>query len=213
MILTIKKFTINKDNDYEKMTSKVGQLRIFLEHILSGRVPNDSYSLDDLTGFCRSLIETQRSAVPGLADGSWSVSPAPGEITREDEMDYHFFPTFLALALLVTGGRKDSRIPALPGYEEALKRGFAFAITGNLDGYGFNSLFQQVEAVLILGSGGCISWLADNRNCCPELAVRLKELGDNFRHRLESGHTVLEFGGDYKAQFTLASQFLRPLSE
>jgi len=212
MILTIKKFSINKDNDYEKMTSKVGQMRIFLENILSGRVPNESYSSDNLYNFCRSLIEAQRPSGPELADGSWSVSPEPSEVAEEDRIDYHYFPTFLALSLLVSCGKKDSRIPALPGYNDALRRGFEFSMSGNLEGVGFNSLFQQVESILILGSGGCFSWLADNPECCPDLVGRLRELENVFRTRLESGDTVLDFGGDYKTQFTLVCQFLKPLT-
>jgi hypothetical protein len=213
MILTVKKFLINKDNDYESMTSRVGQMRIFLDHILAGRVPNAKFSQDSLLQYCRSLVEGQRDGMEGLDAGSWSVSPSPLEIDEDEKNDYHFFPTHIALATLVYCGEKDSRVLEIPGYDETLKRGFAFAVSADLNGYGFNSLFQQMEAVLILGSGGCPLYLKDNPDCCPAMLSRLKELGADFQQRLDSDDTVLSFGGDYKKQFTLACKLLESLMD
>lgn len=211
MILTIKKFLFNKDNDYESMTSRVGQMRIFLDHILAGRVPNEKFSQDSLLQYCKSLVEGQREGMEGLDLGSWSVSPAPLEIEEDDKNDYHFFPTYIALATLVFCGQKDSRVLALPGYDEVLKKGFTFAVSANLNGFGYNSLFQQIEAVLILGSGACPAYLVDHPDCCPAMLKRLKELGEDFQNRLDSEDTILSFGGDYKKQFTLACKLLDPL--
>ena len=213
MILTIKKFLINKDNDYEKMTSRVGQMKIFLEHILAGRVPNEKFSADALLSFCRSLVEGQRGTEPGLAPGSWSVCSTAEDIDEDDRMDYHFFPTFLALSLLITCSSKDPRVKDIPGFEDSLKKGFDFAVSENLEGYGFNSFFQQMEAALIMGSGGCPGWLKDHPECCPPMAKRLGQLGMEFKERLDQDNTILSFGGDYKVQFQLASQFLAPLME
>ncbi|QEN09295.1 hypothetical protein EXM22_15400 [Oceanispirochaeta crateris] len=213
MILTIKKFFPNKDNDYEKMTSKVGQMKIFLEHILAGRVPNEKYSADSLLSFCRSLVEGQRGSEAGLADGSWSVCSSALDIDEDDRMDYHFFPTFIALSLLISCASRDSRVKTIPGFDDALKRGFSFAISENLEGLGFNSFFQQMEACLIMGSGGCFLWLKEHPDCCPPMAEKLKQLGVEFKKRLSEGETVLPFGGDYKVQFQLACQFLAPLME
>ncbi|MDA3957390.1 hypothetical protein [Oceanispirochaeta sp.] len=213
MILTIKKFLINKDNDYEKMTSRVGQMKIFLEHILAGRVPNENYSSDSLLSFCHSLVQGQRPAEPGLEEGSWSVSATAADIEDEDRMDYHYFPTFLALSLLISCGSQDSRVKEIPGYEDALKKGFGFAVSENLEGFGFNSFFQQMEAVLIMGSGGCPLWLKAHPDSCPVLVDRLGQLGNEFKSRLDKEDTVLPFGGDYKPQFMLACKLLAPLME
>lgn len=211
MILTIKKFLTNEDNDYERMTSRVGQMRIFLDHILAGRIPNETFTQDSLLQYCRSLVEGQRDAVEGLEAGSWSVSPAPLEIEEDDRNDYHFFPTYIALATLVYCGEKDPRVKEIPFYDEVLKKGFAFAVSSDLNGYGFNSLFQQMEAVLILGSGLCPAYLKAHPECCPKMLNRLKELGEDFQQHLDQGDTVLPFGGDYKKQFALACQLLEPL--
>lgn len=211
MILTIKKFQINEDNDYERMTSRVGQMRIFLDHILAGRVPNEKFTQDSLLQYCRSLVEGQRDEMEGLEAGSWSVSPAPLEIAEDDRNDYHFFPTYIALATLVYCGEKDSRVRDIPSYKDVLQKGFAFAVSSDLNGYGFNSLFQQLEAVIILGSGSCPSYLKRHPECCPKMLNRLRELGTEFQNRLDSGDTVLSFGGDYKKQFTLACNLLEPL--
>ncbi len=208
MILTLKTFAVNKDNDYEKMASRVGQLRIFLNHLLAGDLPNQDYTQKDLAGFCRSLIDAQRGAEEGLTDGSWSVSPAPAELDEDDRIDYHFFPTYLALSLLVSSG---SRFPALcqiPGYHEALERGFGFAVSENLQGYGFNSFFQEVEAVLILGAGGCARWLKDHPSCCPALLARLKELKADYQNRLDEERTLVDSGADYRGEYTLACTYL-----
>lgn len=213
MILTVIKFLINKDNDYESMTSQVGKMRIFLDHILAGRVPNEKFSQDSLLQYCRSLVEGQREEMEGLDAGSWSVSPFPLEIDEDDKNDYHFFPTHIALATLVYCGKKDSRVLEIPGYDETLKKGFAFAVSADLNGYGFNNLFQQMEAVLILGSGACPQYLKDHPDCCPAMMRRLKELAADFQHRLDSDDTVLSFGGDYKKQFTLACKLLEPLMD
>ncbi|MDC7240319.1 MAG: hypothetical protein PQJ50_08160 [Spirochaetales bacterium] len=212
MILTIKKFIVNKDNDYENMTSRVGQMRIFLDHILAGNVPNENYTADSLLAYCRSLIEGQRGAEEGLHAGSWSVSPAPAEIDEDDRVDYHFFPTYLALSLLVLCGEKDHRVREIPGYEEALAKGFSFAVSRNLEGYGFNSFFQQVEAVLILGSGGCTRWLKDHPESSPEMVSCLKDLAADYSERLDTNKTVLAFGGDYREQLTLACRYMEPLA-
>lgn len=213
MTLTVKKFFVNKDNDYEEMASRVGAHRIFLENILAGKVPNEEYSPEKLALYCASFIERQRKGVSGLADGSWSVSPDPSGVSEEDRMDYHYFPTFIALAILTICAEKfPEEIGALPGLEEALAGGYRFALTGNLEGYGFNSLFQQIESVLILGSGGCLKWLAARPEVCPGLNARLAEIAREYRTRLEGGDTALPFGGDYKVQFTLALKFLQPFA-
>ncbi len=212
MILTLKKFFVNKDNDYEEMASRVGAHRIFLENILSGQVPNDEYGPDKLRSYCESLVQGQRTGVEGLEDGSWSVSPDPSEISQEDAMDYHYFPTFIALAILTHCSRKfPEQIGSIPGLEDALVKGFHFAASSNLEGFGFNSLFQQIESILILGSGGCPAWLKEHPEACPSLVERLREIGREYRKRLDSGDTALSFGGDYKPQFTLAVRFLEPL--
>jgi hypothetical protein len=214
MILTLKKFFVNKDNDYEKMASRVGAHRIFLENILAGNVPNEEYPLDQLVLYCRSLIDGQRAGVPGLPDGSWSVSPDPSGVSEEDCMDYHFFPTLIAISLLtLCAGKYPEEIGTLPGLEKALERGYAFILTGNLEGFGFNSLFQQVESILILGSGGCPAWLASHPDASPALVERLREIGQSYKNRLEKGDTLLSFGGDYKPQFALALKSLQPLME
>ena len=213
MILTLKEFFVNKDNDYEDMASRVGARRIFLENILAGKVPNEKYGIGPLKIYCQSLIDRQRIGVPGLKDGSWSVSPDPLGVAEEDRMDYHYFPTFIALSTLIACSRKfPEEIGSLGGLEDALIKGFRFVAAGNLEGYGFNSLFQQVESILILGSGGCIAWLMEHPNASPELNIRLKELGAEFQNRLDSGDTVLSFGGDYKRQFSLAVKILEPLA-
>ena len=212
MILTLKKFFVNKDNDYEEMASRVGAHRIFLENILAGHVPNEEYGTDKLRTYCESLVLGQRIGVQGLKDGSWSVSPAPAEISPEDVMDYHYFPTFIALAVLTYCSQKfPEEIGSIPGLDDALVLGYDFAASSNLEGFGFNSLFQQIESILILGSAGCAGWLKEHPEACPSLVRRLKEIGRDYSKRLDSGDTALSFGGDYKPQFTLAVRFLEPL--
>lgn len=212
MVLVLKKFKINKDNDYEDLLSTAGRMKIFLENVLSGQVPHDTYKPETLFHYCRSLVEGQRGEEPGLAAGSWSVSPVPEEIGEEDAMDIHYFPTMIALATLVFCGNKYAEVRDIPGYEDSLKRGFGFAISGGLKGIGFNSFFQEMESVLILGSGGCPLWLKEHPEACPALAERLLELGREYALRLEKNDTVLEFGGDYKRQFVLALRLLEPLA-
>jgi len=212
MILTLKKFFVNKDNDYGEMTERVGARRIFLDNVLAGKVPNDEYGVEKLLAYCQSLIDGQRKGVSGLEDGSWSVSPDPSEVSEEDLMDYHYFPTFIAIAMLTTCAEKfPEEIGSLPGLEEAILQGYQFALGCNLEGYGYNSLFQQLESILILGSGGCISWLAKHPEACPGMVKRLREIGADYQSLLDKGDTVLSFGGDYKLQYTLAVSYLEPL--
>ena len=212
MILTLKKFFVNKDNDYEDMVSRVGAHRIFLENILAGRAPNEEYGIEKLKVYCQSLIDGQRKGVSGLQDGSWSVSPDPSGVAEEDQVDFHYFPTFIALAALTTcSGKFPEDIGTLPGLDEAIALGYEFAISGNLDGYGFNSLFQQIESILILGSGGCPAWLMDHPDICPAMVKRLREIGEDYKKRLAAGNTAMSFGGDYKTQFALAVKLLGPV--
>jgi len=212
MILTLKKFFVNKDNDYSDMSERVGARRIFLDNVLAGKVPNDDYGVEKLIVYCQSLIDGQRKAVPGLNDGSWSISPDPSEVSEEDLMDYHYFPTFIAIAMLTACARKfPEEIGSLTGLDEAIVQGYKFAIGCNLEGYGFNSLFQQLESVLIMGSGGCISWLVNHPDACPGIVKRLREIAADYQSHLDKGDTVLSFGGDYKRQYTLAVTYLEPL--
>ena len=199
MILA-RKFSLVDDGDYERLAAASGRLRALLEAFAEDRLP-PAYGPEMLAGYARSLLAAQRP------DGSFSSHADPESLDADARTDAHRFVTWAAAAYL---GLLAERLPeaaaSVDGLEEALDRAlsspaaadFSFPESGPAEPV------QQVEAALILASGGIPRRLRDDAAGADAAARALADLASDFRDRLAAGDTVLPGGIDYRPLFEQA---------
>lgn len=199
MILA-RKFTLADDNDYERLAAAGGRLRALLEAFTENRLPPE-YGANQLAVFARSLVSLQRT------DGSFSSSADPDRLEPDVRTDAHRFVTWAALAFLCrfrdlyadgaadVEGLNSSIAAALKSPAAA---DFSFPESGPAEPV------QQVEAVLILSSGGIPARLAAEPNLAPEMKISLDQLISDFNRRIQTGDTALPGGIEYSPLFRQA---------
>lgn len=199
MILA-RKFTLSEDDDYERLAAASGRLRILLEAYVEGRLPRE-YGREQLTGFALSLISNQRP------DGSFSTYAHPEQLDPDLRSDAHRFVTWAALAFLCRiQNHLESGAAGIEGLDPAIKAAlrspatvdFSFPESGSAEPV------QQIEAVLILASGGVPSRIYADSDISPKLKKSFDSLKENFQQRIESGDTMLPGGIEYETLFRQA---------
>ena len=92
---------------------------------------------------------------------------------------------------------------AVEGLETAMLRALRApaAVDFSFPESGPAEVVQQVEAVMILASGGIPARLKKFPETAPVMAGGLKKLASDFRRRIDSGDTMLPGGFDYLQLF------------
>jgi hypothetical protein len=199
-----RKFTLAEDDDYERLAAVSGRLRAVLEAFAEERLPPE-YGPGVLAGYARSLIAAQRR------DGSFSSYADPDRLDPDVRTDAHRFVTWAAMAFLSLFAAKHAEIAeTVPGLEDSLASAeaspaasdFSFPESGPAEPV------QQVEAVLVLASGGIPARLKKAPEEEGALGAALSELSADFRKRLETGDTALPGGIDYAPLYLQALEAL-----
>jgi hypothetical protein len=199
MVLPLK-FSVSEDNDYEHLAAASGRLRALLEAFSDGSLPPE-YGDNKLVIFARSLLDAQ------MDDGSFSVSKNPEALPADVRDDAHRFVTWSAAAFLCLFDEKRKEASrAVEGLDTGMLRALRAPAAGDFTfpESGPAELVQQVEAVMILASGGVPARLRRSPETAPVMADGLKLLAADFRRRLDSGDTMLPGGFDYQQLFLQA---------
>jgi len=172
----IKEFKPCTKADIEEMDRKVRELREVLEVLAGGGIPGPGYTVDDLERLCESLVRGQRNDIPRLVPGSWCVAPSIEGMDSDARVEFVFFPTYLAVAILTRALREHPELKErIPGYEKALKEGLGFSARRGLMGHGYDANTEMREAVGILEMGQVGGYLEEEPGACPELRKVLAE--------------------------------------
>lgn len=162
--------------DIDEMDRKVRELREVLEELAGGGIPGPDYTVDDLERLCGSLVRGQRNDIPRLVPGSWCVAPSIEGMDSDARVEFVFFPTYLAVAILTRALREHPEFKErIPGYEKALKEGLGFSAMRGLMGQGYDANTEMREAVGILEMGQVDRYLEEEPRACPELRRMLAE--------------------------------------
>lgn len=202
MLYVLDKFRVCRDMDFEHQGSIVGLMKDVLTYLQKDKIPYEKYTMDDIKIYLNSLIELQREEE--IIKNSWSVAPEPENTPEDEEVDFHYFPTYLAVATLSLVKQKYPEVlNELPGYMEALKTGMAFAVRNQFNGFGFNSAFQRLEAAILLSKGKVAELLLKEPELCPEMLEELKLVLSEVMTAVKNKQIVNEFGinlgNEYKA--------------
>lgn len=193
MLYVLDKFRVCKDMDFEDQGAIVGLMKEVVTYMQKDLIPDEKYTIKELTGYIESLIELQRD--DEIVKGSWSVSPEPQNTPEDEEVDFHFFPTYLGVAALSLFKQKYPEISAdLPGFDNALKTGMDYAVSNNFKGFGFNSDFQRLEAAILLSKGKVAELLKADPELCPKMLEQLKAILNDVMTAVKEKKIVNEFG-------------------
>ena len=193
-MVLIKKFRRSKDDDYENQSAITGSLRLVLKALHQGLIPHEKYTEEQLIKFCKSIIASQEE------NGSWPVHKPGDSVAEEDEVDFIFFPTQICCSIL-SYVKQNFNCLELSGIDEAISRGLKFSVIKNLEGFGYNSMFQRIESVIIFIEGSVPLLLNKDPRICPDCYDKLIELKEEFQNLVDTGNTKMEFGGDYREQY------------
>ncbi|MBN2616683.1 MAG: hypothetical protein JXR64_00075 [Spirochaetales bacterium] len=202
MLYVLDKFRICEDMDFENQGAIVGLMKDVVTYLKEDKIPNEKYTINDIKIYLKSLIDLQRKEE--IVKNSWSVAPEPQNTPEDEEVDFHFFPTYLAVATLSLAKQKYPEITEeIPGYMEALKLGMEYAVSNKFNGFGFNSNFQRLEAAILLSKGDVAQFLLQNPTLCPDLLQELKEVLLEVTDAVKNKKIINDFGinlgNEYKA--------------
>jgi hypothetical protein len=202
MLYVLDKFRVCKDMDFENQGAIVGLMKDVVTYMQKDLIPDEKYTIKELTAFIESLIEHQRDEE--IISGSWSVSPEPQNTPVDEEVDFHFFPTYLAVAILSLFKQKYPEISAgMSGFDHALKTGMEYSVSNDFKGFGFNSDFQRLEAAILLSKGKVAELLLESPELSPKMLELLKEILTEVVTAIKAKKIVNDFGinlgNEYKA--------------
>ncbi len=193
-------FTQAPKNDFAELAPAAGRLRALEQAFAENSLPED-YTPARLAAYAKSLLALQRE------DGSFSVSRKPEELEPDELTDALLFVTWTAAAFLrLTETRLPEEAAKLPGLHSALLRALNSPGACRLDfpESGPAAPVQQIEAVLILSSGGIPAMLREDAAAAPALRDALSLLKEQFQRRLETGETSLVENVDYRELYLQA---------
>ena len=210
MLYVLDKFRVCEDMDFEDQGAIVGLMKDVVTFLKKDQIPYEKYGLKDIEKYCRSLVELQRTE-KGI-EGSWSVSPKPDETPEDEQVDFHYFPTYLGVAALTLVKIKYPDIANdIEGYDDSLKKGMEYAVSNNFNGFGFNSYFQRLEAAILLSKGDVPQFLLDNPEYCPKLLKELIKVRKEVVEAAEKREYINEFGINMVDEFKAVILGLYPL--
>ena len=195
-----RKFALSKDNDYEHLAAASGRLRALLDAFAEGRLP-DEYGEEQLAHYAASLLAHQR------ADGSFAACDKPEKLNADVQTDVHRFVNWAAAAFLC---RFRSEFPeralGMSGLNQAIDSvlntriaaDFSFPESGDAEPV------QQLEAILVLSSGGVPGLLYSEAESAPELLAAINTLAADFRRRIRESDTRLPGDIEYRGFFEMA---------
>jgi len=172
------------------------RLRELLDALHDGSVPDKDYSIDELKHFCGSLINGQRGVLTDeckgtLMEGSWCIMENSMGMNSEMRVDYAFIPTYLALAILVkVRGSFPGIARGIPGYDNALKRGFSFAWRRRFEGHGYEARAGLEDAMNIFRKGGIFSFIKNEPGFSPEFKTVIDEVIETKGIKLNGYHNA-----------------------
>lgn len=202
MLYVLDKFRICRDMDFEHQGAIVGLMKDVVTFLKEDKIPYEKYTMDDIKKYIKTLIDLQRTEE--IVKNSWSVSPEPENTPEDEEVDFHFFPTYLAVATLSLFKQKyPEELADLKGFDKALKTGMEYAVSQKFSGYGFNSDFQRLEAVILLSMGKVAELLLTEPDLCPQLLIELKLVLAEVTTAIKNKKIINDFGinlgNEYKA--------------
>jgi hypothetical protein len=164
--------------------------------------------------YLNSLIDGQRDKLTGgTKSGSWCV--APDDLMDSDaRIDFIFKPTYLAVATLSIAKINYPLITnSIANYDEKLKNGLQFCTYRNLQGHGYDSIIQMIDAYKILSMGKVPLLLYRN----PELSMDLKKVLDDVANtialKLVNNDAIGAWGEDYSEGFSGAIETMILLND
>ncbi len=179
--------------DFEHQGAIVGLMKDVLTYLQKDKIPYEKYTMDDIKKYLMTLIDLQRTE--DIVKDSWSVSPEPENTPEDEEIDFHYFPTYLAVATLALFKQKyPEEVKNLEGFEHALKTGMLYAVSKQFNGYGFNSNFQRLEATILLSKGSVAELLLAEPDLCPTLLSELKAVLAEVTESVKNKQIVNDFG-------------------
>lgn len=177
----VREFKISTDADICEMHAISRGMRRLLSRFASGRIPSREYRVSDLKRFCESLVRGQRNDIRGFKPGSWCLAPT-AEMPEDARVEFVFFPTYLAVAILTLFRRRYPDFAReIQGFDKALLAGMQFCTYRGLEGHGYQTEKEKIDAFRTLLQGGVLEYLTENPSVCPELLRILRGIDERLR--------------------------------
>ena len=206
------KFEISNEHDIDKMSALIDIMSEYL--FLLSEDENNLLQSNSLNFYLNSLVDGQRDKLTGgTKSGSWCV--APDDLMDSDaRIDFIFKPTYLAVATLSLAKINYPSITnSINNYDEKLKNGLKFCTYRNLQGHGYDSILQMIDAYKILSMGKVPLLLYRS----PELSIELKRVLVNVANtialKLANNDAIGAWGEDYSEGFSGAIETMILLND
>lgn len=167
------------------MQVTIERMHLVLDGLHMGEIPNEKFTEKVLEGLCRSLVEGQRKDLPRFED-SWSVLPLQFSLGVPSDAlaDFVYKSSYFAISILTKVMKDHTEISGnIPGYEEALRRGYRFSTLRRLMGHGFGAEGDRIETLALFEKGGVLKFVSENPEFSPEMTQLLQEIRTKVKLR------------------------------
>ena len=194
-------FDIPVKGSIEDLYRTKQQLYDFLNTLITNKIPENDFMLNELRETMKDLMKRQRTDLKHPRNLSWCLPEDDSGMCSEARVDFMYEPTYIVVSIMTyVKVHYPDVVESIGGYDGVLKKGMRFSTMRNLSGHGYESLDGTAEAVRIFDLGGVPAFLEENKFFCFDLYRLLKNIYRNIVHNLARGTTIAGWNKDYKKE-------------
>ena len=194
-------FDIPVKGSIEDLYRTKQQLYDFLNTLITNKIPENDFMLNELRETVKDLMKRQRTSLKHPRNLSWCLPEDDSGMCSEARVDFMYEPTYIVVSIMTyVKVHYPAVVESIGGYDGVLKKGMRFSTMRNLSGHGYESLDGTAEAVRIFDLGGVPAFLEENKFFCFDLYRLLKNIYRNIVHNLARGTTIAGWNKDYKKE-------------
>ena len=197
--------------DVSQMERINQELEQLLDALYEKQVPGDTFTLEELSVFCNSLITQQWDGSLAELEGAWCLQANPYQprMPIDAQIDFIHRTTYLAVSTLTYVARTYPEVAdAIEGYQEALQKGMRFAAKTKLVGHTYEEAYWLERFIGYFEKGGVIAYLVTKPGFCPQLYTLLSSIHQELGVLLQEQMYYDGFGNNQEERIKAISQKL-----
>lgn len=174
---------------------KVSKEELAVKHIerLYENMLSESFDSEERRKLVKEILSLQ-------AEDGFFIATDYRKVDSDYLVDYIYRPTYLATAALMYADLMDS-FSEDSQEKTVLLNTLLLAAGRGLMGHGYEATESLIDSLNIYKKAGVYEWIQTNEKEAPEFCQMIHAIIEEFKERLESGHTVSDWNRDFRVEF------------